>query len=86
MKAMEDKSQVRIGRLTSVGMVGIEIGRVYRKTRRGEIATADGMRLVQMLLGLKACHESSEIERRLAEIEEAMNSADVVPFRPRSVA
>jgi hypothetical protein len=69
---MEDKARVRIGRLTSVGMCGIEIGRLYRKVRRGELSSTEGMRMVQMLLGLKSCLESSEIERRLEAIEKAI--------------
>jgi hypothetical protein len=50
----EDKQRVRIGRLTNVGMVGIEIARIYREVR-------DGMRMVQMSLGLKSCLETSEL-------------------------
>jgi hypothetical protein len=71
---MGSREDVRIGPLTSIGRVGIEIARVYRKTRRKEIASADGMRLVQMLLGLKACHESTETERRLEQIEVALQT------------
>jgi hypothetical protein len=82
---MEDKAKVRIGRLTSVGMVGIEIGRVYRKVRHGEINAADGNRMVQMLLGLKACLETADVEKRLAEMEAALVPSKVVPFR-RGVA
>jgi hypothetical protein len=69
---MEDKTKVRIGPLTSVGRVGIEIGRLYRKARRGEIETIEAYRLTQCLLGLKACLESSEIEQRLADLETAL--------------
>jgi hypothetical protein len=78
---MEDKAKVRIGRLTSVGMVGIEIGRVYRKVRHGEINSADGNRMVQMLMGLKSCLETADIERRVAEMEAALTPSSVVPFR-----
>ena len=46
---MQDKTKVRIGRLTSVGMVGIEIGRLYRLARRKEIETIEAYRLAQVL-------------------------------------
>jgi hypothetical protein len=68
---MKDK-RVRIGRLDTVAKVGAEIRRVYAKVRNGDIPeTADGQRLVSMLLGLKQALEVSEFERRLAAIESA---------------
>ena len=76
---MQDKSKVRIGRLTSVGMVGIEIGRLYRLARRKEIETIEAYRLAQVLQVLKACLETTEIEQRLAEIERA-----IIAERPTS--
>jgi hypothetical protein len=62
-------------------MVGIEIGRIYRKVRRNEIKSADGMRMVQMLLGLKFCLETSEIEKQIAEIKAVLSPTNVVPFK-----
>ena len=78
---MHDKSKVRIGRLTSVGMVGIEIGRLYRLARRGEIETIEAYRLAQVLQVLKACLETTEIEQRLAEIEAAVLARET--YKPR---
>ena len=78
---MHDKSKVRIGRLTSVGMVGIEIGRLYRLARRGEIETIEAYRLAQVLQVLKACLETTEIEQRLAEIEAAVLARE--NYKPR---
>ena len=64
----------RIGRLTSVGMVGIEIGRLYRLARRKEIETIEAYRL-------EACLETTEIEQRLADIERAIISGET--YKPR---
>ena len=47
-------------------MVGVEIGRLYRLARRGEIETIEAYRLAQVLQVLKACLETTEIEQRLA--------------------
>jgi hypothetical protein len=67
------KRSVRIPRLNSVARVGAEIGKLYRLMRHEELNTPDGMRMVQTLLGLKACLETCEIETRLKAIEEAVN-------------
>jgi hypothetical protein len=84
---MEDKGKIRIGRLTSVGMCGIEIGRIYRKVRHGELNSADGMRMVQMLLGLKSCLETSEVERKILELEQALAApSKVLPFQRKLTA
>ena len=64
-------------------MVGIEIGRICRKVRRNEIKSADGMRMVQMLLDLKSCLETSEIEKQIAEIKAVLSPTNVVPFTAR---
>ena len=44
---------LRIYPLDTVQNVGIEIARIYRKTKKGEILTPDGYRMVQMLAVLK---------------------------------
>jgi hypothetical protein len=79
---------VRIGKLTSVARIGAEIGRIYRHMRREELNTADGKRMAEVLLGMKACLETSEIERKIAELEAlilAQQQANVVtPFRRAS--
>jgi hypothetical protein len=38
--------------------------------RRGELETIEGLRMTHVLLGLKACLEQSEVERRLDAIEQ----------------
>lgn len=74
MKDPEDKV-IRIGRLTSVGRVGIELGRVYRAARLGKIPTSDAARMAQVLLGLKSCLEAADVEQRLELIEKALEKS-----------
>ena len=45
----ERQRNVRIGHLDTVGGVVVEMGRVYRQARRGDIDTMDAGRLVYML-------------------------------------
>jgi hypothetical protein len=72
--------------LTTVQNVGIEIARIYRRTKRGEISTPDGYRMVQMLAVLKMCLETCEIEKKVAEIEAALAARDnVAAFKPKAV-
>ena len=48
---------LRIYPLDTVQNVGIEIARIYRRTKKGDISTPDGYRMVQMLAVLKTCLE-----------------------------
>ena len=64
----------KIGKLTSVAMCGVEIGRLYRQMRRGELDTIEGVRMTQVLLGMKACLEYSNIEQRILELEAALTA------------
>jgi hypothetical protein len=81
---MTDKAKIRIGRLTSVGRGGIEIARLYRCARRGEIETIEAYRLASVLSVLKSCLEASEVERRLADLEAAISRREQA-YRPRLV-
>ena len=83
---MERQRRIRIGRLTTVGQVAAELGRLYRHARRGEIPVADASRLATILGIMRQCLESSELESRIAQMEEAFTakqsgSGSVVPFR-----
>ena len=81
--------------LKTIQHVQIELARVYRRTKRGArqtedggFRTEDGTRLCMILNTLKQALESSEFERRLAEMEAAVNKpADVATpaFTPRIV-
>jgi hypothetical protein len=78
-EAMTEKRKVRIGRLTTVGQVAGELGRLYRQARRGDVAVADASRLATILAAMRQCLEASELERRITEME--VNTNPVVPFR-----
>jgi hypothetical protein len=78
---------IRIGRLTTVGQVAAELGRLYRQARRGDVAVADASRLATILAAMRTCLEASELERRIAEMEAALVPANatgsVVQLRSR---
>ena len=76
---MTGKRKVRIGRLTTVGQVAAELGRLYRQARRGDVAVADASRLATILAAMRQCLEASEVERRIAEMEAALAPANAIP-------
>jgi hypothetical protein len=82
---MTGKRKVRIGRLTTVGQVAAELGRLYRQARRGDVAVADASRLATILAAMRQCLEASEIESRIAAMEAAVAPAgstySIVQFR-----
>ena len=85
---MVEKRKVRIGRLTTVGQVAGELGRLYRQARRGDVAVADASRLTTILAAMRQCLEASELERRIADMEAALAPANattssVVQLRSR---
>ena len=47
-----------------------EMSRVYRDMRNGVLVTADGMRLAQVLNLIANLHERSDLEQRIAKLEE----------------
>ena len=84
---MERTRRIRIGRLTTVGQVAAELGRLYRQARRGDVAVADASRLATILAAMRQCLEASELERRIGEMEAALAPANatscVVQLRSR---
>jgi hypothetical protein len=87
MKATERKRRVQIGKLTSVGRVAIEIGRLYRHARRGEIDTIEAYRLASVLGVMAKCLETTEFESRISEMEAAIVSGgNEQHFRPKVAA
>jgi hypothetical protein len=82
---VEKTRRIRIGRLTTVGEVAAELGRLYRQARRGDVAVTDASRLATILAAMRQCLEASELERRIGEMEAALavNPNPVVPFRRR---
>ena len=82
---MERTRRIRIGRLTTVGQVASELGRLYRQARRGDVPVTDASRLATILAAMRQCLEASELERRIGEMEAALavDTKQVVPFRRR---
>jgi hypothetical protein len=66
----------RIPKLNSVARVGAQIGTIYRAARLKKLDTIEAYRLTQILLGLKACLESAEIEKRLEQVEQALSARE----------
>lgn len=62
----------RVGKLANATMVGIEIARVYRQCRRGEMDTSEGYQFANILAILAKCLEQSSLEQRMAELEAAL--------------
>ena len=81
---MERTRRIRIGRLTTVGQVAAELGRLYRQARRGDVAVADASRLATILAAMRTCLEASELER-ITDMEAALAPAtsSVVQLRSR---
>jgi len=73
---VERTLRIRIGRLTTVGQVAAELGRLYRQARRGDVAVAGASRLATILAVMRQCLEASELERRIAEMEAALAPAN----------
>jgi hypothetical protein len=83
---MTAKRGPRIGQLTSVGRVAVEVGRIYRAARRGDIDSIEAYRLASVLSVMAKCLEKTEFERRIAEMEVAIVSRGNEPFKPRLVS
>ena len=79
----ETKRRARVGPLTSPGRVASELARLYRKARWGEIDVTEASRLANILAILKSALESTDLEKRLVELEAllAARGSTVVPFR-----
>lgn len=68
------KRAVRIGPLDTVGHVVTELGRVYRKARRGEMDITQAKSLTYVLREIRCALEAKDVERRLEELEGAIPS------------
>ena len=67
---MSEKTKIRIGRLDTIGGVVVELGRIYRQARRGELDVGDASRLATILREIRSALEASDIERRIEELEQ----------------
>jgi hypothetical protein len=70
--AKKPKQELRVGRINTLGGVASELGRVYRAVRHKKLDSVEGYRLSSILTALAKCLEASEVERRLAAIEDAV--------------
>ena len=66
---MSVKAKIRIGPLNTVGGVVVELGRIYREARRGEMDVGDATRLATILREIRSALEASDIERRIEKLE-----------------
>ena len=73
-------ANIRVGPLDTVMRVCVELGRVYRKARRGEIDDAYAARLAGILKILREGLATAEFERRIAELE--AHDATAAPANP----
>lgn len=73
---MTGQRKPRIGRLTTVGEVTVEIGKIYRAARHEKIGTADAKRLSDVLRNMREGMVTSDIERRIEELEGGIERGD----------
>ena len=67
------KRAIRIGSLATLGRVASELARMYREARRGEISASDASKLASVLAVLRQCLEASDLEKRMADLEELLS-------------
>ena len=67
----------RVGKLSSLQRVRMEMTKLYKDARSGKITTANGSRLIFMLLSIAKLIESGDLERRLEEVEAKLACLDV---------
>jgi hypothetical protein len=72
------KRAIRIGSLATLGRVASELARMYREARRGEISASDASKLASVLAVLRQCLEASDLEKRMADLEELLAPDDNV--------
>ncbi len=56
--------------------IRMEMARVYRKTRFNKILPNNGSKLIYILINILKAYESTEIEKRLVELEKAHLKGD----------
>jgi hypothetical protein len=87
---MATQPQIRVGPLSTVRQIGNELSRSYKQARRKagpDIGSAEAYRLASILSVMAKCLETSEFERRIAEMEAAITQRNnVEPIRPKVVA
>ncbi len=66
---MGAQKKLRIGPLNTVGGVVVELGRIYKEARRGEMDVGNATRLATILREIRSALEASDIERRIEKLE-----------------
>lgn len=64
------KRKPRVGKLDTIGAVVTEMAAVYRVTRRGDMDSLEGSRLVSMLTQIRTAIETGDIEKRIEALED----------------
>ena len=87
---MTTQPQIRVEPLSTVRQIAHELSRLYKQARRKagpDIGSAEAYRLASILSVMAKCLETSEFERRIAEMEAAITQRNnVEPIRPKVVA
>ena len=66
---MSEPKKIRIGRLSTVGGVVTELGRIYRQGRKGELDLGDMTKLATVLREIRCALEAGDLERRVDALE-----------------
>jgi hypothetical protein len=82
------QERIRIAKITSVARIGVELGKLYRGVRLGKIDSTEAVRMTTILLGMKQCMETAELEQRMSDIEAAIAARANQPstFKPKIVS
>ena len=80
MKVIEGKAvsrlpTPRVGQLSSLAGVRIELVKIYRSARRGELDTQDMTRLAYVLGQIAKVIETGDLEKRLERLEQGLSDA-----------
>jgi hypothetical protein len=86
--AKKPRQGPRVNRIDSLGGVASELARIYRAARHQKLCSVEAYRLSCILTALAKCLEASEVERRLAAIEDAVLGRQrfqpkVIEFTPK---
>jgi hypothetical protein len=89
VEAKKQRTDIRVGRINTLGGVASELARVYRGVRHKKIESTERYRLSCILTALAKCLEASEVEHRLDALEDAVTGRErfkVLTFTPKDKA
>jgi hypothetical protein len=70
-------------RLGTVGEVRVELAKIYRAAKRGEMAWSDATKAAHVLGLIARLIEGSTIERRLSQLEDQLAQERALTLAPR---